>query len=69
MFLEQNIQGMLNNFVAIVLGTREMTTEELSKITRVNKEALEDFLDKLVDEGKIEMVGEKYKVIVDGGKK
>lgn len=68
-FLQNNLQGLLNNFVMILLSKKELTAEQLSRITGVKKETLEDFLDKLVDEGKVEMAGENYKVVLDGGKK
>lgn len=68
-FLENNLQGLLTNFVLVALTNNEMTSEQLSKITGVEKERIEDFLDKLIDEGRVEMVGEKYRRLLDGGKK
>lgn len=65
-FLDKNMKSLLKNFLLVILSSRESTSEELVNITRVNKEALEDFLDVLVDEGKVEMVGEKYKVVLGG---
>jgi len=70
MFLENNLQGLLNNFILVALATgHEMSAEQLSKITGVEKERMEDFLDKLIDEGKVEMAGENYRRVLDGGKK
>ncbi len=69
MFLEKNLQGLLTNFVLVVLTGNEMTSDQLAKITGLEKERLEDFLDKLVDENKVEMAGEKYRRVLDGGKK
>jgi len=60
-FLEKNIQGLLNNFVLVTLSRGELTSEQLAKLSGVGQEMIEDFLDKLIDDGKIEMNGENYR--------
>ncbi len=68
MFWESQIKGLLMNFVMVALSNRELTSDELSKITGVQKNTLEDFLDELVDKNEVEMVGEKYRKVLDGKK-
>lgn len=67
-FFNKNMLGLLKNFILILLSAKERTSEQLSKLTGVNKDTIEDFLDRLIDEGKVEMEGDKYRR-VDGGKK
>ncbi|MCK4589307.1 MAG: hypothetical protein KAT77_02610 [Nanoarchaeota archaeon] len=68
MFWESQIKGLLRNFVMVALSSRELTADELSKITGVQKNTLEDFLDELVDKNEVKMVGEKYRKVLDGKK-
>ena len=70
LFLNKSINGLLNNFIFVALSSNpELSSDQLAKMTGVHKERIEDFLDRLVDEGKVEMNGEKYKRALDGGKK
>lgn len=68
MFWENQIKGLLRNFVTVALSNRELGSDELAKITGVQKNTMEDFLDELVDKGEIEMIGEKYKRVLNGRK-
>ena len=53
--LGRNMGFLLKNYVAVILSTSNLDAEQLSKLTGVHKDALEDFLDQLIDEGKIDM--------------
>ena len=68
MFWENNTKGLLTNFLTMLLVNRELNSAELAKLTGVKVETLEDFLDELIDEGKIEMAGDKYRRVLDGRK-
>ncbi|MEK6900325.1 MAG: hypothetical protein AABX05_04340 [Nanoarchaeota archaeon] len=46
---------LLNNYVTFLLQQHNLDSEQLSKMTGVSKEILEDFLDHLIDEGKIDL--------------
>jgi len=67
-FFNKNMLGLLKNFILILLSAKERTPEQLARLTGVNKDTIEDFLDRLIDEGKVEMEGDKYRR-TDGGKK
>lgn len=53
--LHQTTAALLSNYVAVLLRQNNLTSEQLSKLTGIKQEMLEDFLDKLIDEGKIDM--------------
>lgn len=67
-FWENNTKGLLTNFVTMLMVNRELSSAELARLTGVKVDTMEDFLDELIDEGKIEMVGEKYRRVLDGRK-
>ncbi|MFC1801098.1 hypothetical protein ACFLZB_01430 [Nanoarchaeota archaeon] len=61
-FLNQNLKTLLENFLKSILKDgKEFTSEDLVKVMGVGKNVLEDLLDVWVDEGKVEMNGDKYK--------
>lgn len=53
--LNKNIGSLLKNYVVVMLSKTNLDSEQLSKLTGVNKDVLEDFLDQLIDEGKIDL--------------
>ena len=62
-FLNKNMKALLENFLRLLLKTgKELSSEQLAKMTGVGKNTVEDLLDVWVDEGKAEMMGEKYKL-------
>ncbi len=58
--MKQNMHKLLRNYVTIVLGSRQLSTEQLSELTGVEPEKLADFLDHLIDEGHIDLKEGKY---------
>ena len=53
--LKQNLSGLLKNYIQILLNKGNLTGEQLSGLTGVTKDRLEDFLDQLIDERKIDL--------------
>ncbi len=51
----KSMSGLLKNFLMVLLSKGNLSSEQLSKFTGVNKEKLEDFLDKLIDDGKVSL--------------
>jgi len=45
----------LNNYILVLLSKGNLTSEQLSGLTGVNKDKLEDYLDKLIDAGKVDL--------------
>lgn len=54
-YFRRNLSALLKNYVKLLLKGGNMTAETLSKLTGVAQNKLEDFLDQLIDEGKIDM--------------
>ncbi|MBU0457682.1 MAG: hypothetical protein ABH824_02495 [Nanoarchaeota archaeon] len=53
--LKTNTAFLLKNYVTVLLGKSNLTSEQISKLTGVNKDLLEDFLDKLIDQNVIDL--------------
>ena len=53
--LRQTTAALLGNYIIVLLRQNNLTSEQLSKLTGVKIDMLEDFLDKLIDEGKIDL--------------
>ncbi len=53
--LKQNQAHLLQNYVVVLLSKGNLDSEHLSQLTGVSQEVLEDFLDQLIDEGKIDL--------------
>lgn len=62
--LHQNIHNLLKNYLTVLLSKGELTSEQISKFTGLDPDTIEDFLDTLIDQKKVEMHGEKYKLIL-----
>jgi hypothetical protein len=63
MFLKQNTQALLRNFISIILFNAQMTSEQLAKVVGMAKDDLEKFLDIMTKENKIKKDGDKYTVV------
>ena len=53
--LNKNMAGLLRNYLLVLLSSKGFDANQLSKLTGVNQDKLEDYLDKLIDEGRIEL--------------
>ena len=66
LFLRKSTKSLLQNYVMVLLRKSTLSSEQLSRLTGVEKGRLEDFLDDLIDQGKIVMDKDKYKAgVVD----
>ena len=50
-----SLAKLLNNYVTILLRDNNLTSKQLSTYTGMNIDILEDYLDKMIDEGKIDL--------------
>ena len=53
--LNQSLGALLSNYITLLLQKSNLNAEQLATLTGVHKDMLEDFLDKLIDQGKIDM--------------
>lgn len=51
----QSLARLLDNFVTILLRDHNLSSEQLSKLTGINIDVLEDYLDKMIDKGKVDL--------------
>ena len=51
----KNTQDLLKNYLIVILRSHNLNSAQLSRLTGVNKDQLEDFLDQLIDEKKIDL--------------
>lgn len=69
--IKHNTSSLLKNYITVLLGQQNLTSEQLSNLTGVNKDRLEDYLDSLIDEGKVDLKEGIYvlkkKVAVENG--
>lgn len=61
-FLKKNMQSLLKNFISITLFKAEKTSENLAKIIGMDEEALEKFLEKMIEEKIITKKEDKYQL-------
>ena len=54
-FLNKSLGGLLKNYVVVLLSKGDLTSKQLSGLTGINQDKLEDFLDQLIDEQKIDL--------------
>jgi hypothetical protein len=54
-YFKTNMSSLLRNYLTFLLSRKPLTSDQLSKITGVPADNLEDFLDKLIDSGKINL--------------
>lgn len=57
---KESVSHLLRNYITLLLRQRSFTGQELSNLTGVSKEKLEDFLDVLIDKGKVDLDGDVY---------
>ena len=57
---KQGMGGLLKNYVNVLLSKGGLTGKQLAGLTGMVQDYLEDFLDQLIDEGKIDLKGETY---------
>jgi len=53
--LNKSLGSLLKNYLTLVLTNQNLTSEQLSRLTGVNQDKLEDFLDQLIDEGRVDL--------------
>ncbi len=53
--LRRNLGALLGNYITILLSNQNLVSEQLSKLTGMDKDKLEDFLDQLIDQGKVDL--------------
>ncbi len=51
----KNTQDLLGNYIIVILRSQNLTSAQLSHLTGVNQDQLEDFLDQLIDQKKIDL--------------
>ncbi len=56
----RNASIVLRNYILFLLANKSFASEEISKLTGVEQEKVEDFLDKLIDEKKVDLKEGKY---------
>ncbi len=59
-FLKRNTASLMKNFLTILLQKKALTSAQLSALTGFNKDELEDFLDNLIDAGKVDLKDDVY---------
>jgi len=59
-YLKKNSGILLKNFIFVILARSPMTSEQLSRLSGVKTEQIEDILDKFIDEGKVDLKGKIY---------
>lgn len=65
--LLRNMNLLLRNYILVLLTHNNLTAEQLSKLTGVNKDKIGDFLDKLIDEKKVDLKEGVYYIIKENG--
>jgi hypothetical protein len=64
--LNSSMRSLLKNYIQILLSKKSLTLKQLSTLTGVRDELLGDFLDILLDEGKVDLNGEVYSLVNNG---
>ena len=67
-FLRKNMNKLLTNYVIVLLKGQALTAQQLSAAIGWQQKPLEDFLDTLIDQKKIVMDGETYKIYHENGR-
>jgi len=63
----RNMNLLLRNYILVLLTNNNLTSEQLSKLTGVAKEKIEDFLDKLIDDKKVDLKEGTYFILRENG--
>ncbi len=53
--LRRNMGGLLKNYLTVLLSKGNLSSKQLAGLTGINEEKLGDFLDQLIDSGKVEL--------------
>ena len=54
-YLKKNMAALLKNYLIVLLSKGQLTALQLHKLTGVEQNKLEDYLDLLIDEGKVDL--------------
>ena len=54
-YLKRNLGGLLGNYIQVLLKQNNLGAAQLSRLTGVAQDQLEDYLDKMMDQGKIDL--------------
>ena len=60
--LKRNINAMMHNLILICLKKNNLTLEQLSQVTGIDKKVLEEFVKKLLKENKIKIENDLYRL-------
>ena len=60
--LKRNINAMMHNLILICLKKNNLTLEQLSQVTGIDKKVLEEFVEKLLKENKIKIENDLYRL-------
>jgi len=61
-FLRRNFNTVIGNLITVLIKIGKNSLEDLSKFTGVNDDELKKYIDKLVQDGKIKKVEDKYQL-------
>ena len=61
--LKRNMLGLLRNYITVLLREQPLTSAQLAQLTGVDLQRLEDFLDTLIDQGKVNLKGQLYSLL------
>ena len=50
-----SLAKLLNNYIVVLLRNNNLTSKQLSTFTGMNIDVLEDYMDKMIDEGRIDL--------------
>src|SRR3989344_3961367 len=67
--LKKSLSSLIRNYVVFLLTNANLTSEQLSRYTGLSLEALEDFLDQLIDDGRIDLKEGIYFLVKENGNK
>ena len=59
---KKNLGALLKNYITVLLRKGNLTGQQLSNLTGISKDTMEDFLDQLIDEGKIDLDNDTYHI-------
>ena len=62
-FLKRNMNLLMYNFLRVLITQEKRTLKNLSKLTGVDEKRLGMYLDKMVDDKRIELVEGVYKLL------
>ena len=67
--LQRNMALLLKNYILVLLTQNNLTLDQISKLTGVNKDKIGDFLDKLIDEKRVDLKEGTYFIVRENGTK